>query len=268
MPQQGKPRLRRVYILPNFFTAFNLFLGWWAITLAMDGQLGRACWMVFAATLLDGLDGAVARLTNTQSDFGGQFDSLSDAISFGVAPAILAYALMTQKLPGLDHPRLILGVCALFTICSCLRLARYNIQQHGAEKRVFLGLPTPASAGALIMSILLVEENILDTTRYPATATLVAAVLPFIVLGLAVLMVSEVPYASLSAKIRIQRHMSFDSLVSAIFLAMLFLALTFDMRVILIFAIGFTYVLGGAAIYAYKTVFTNSRFAVRKSRET
>ncbi len=267
MEQQTKPRLRRVYIMPNLFTALNLFLGWWAITMAIDGRLATACWLVFAATMLDGLDGAVARLTNTQSDFGAQFDSLSDAISFGVAPAILAYALM-QKLPGLDHPRLILGVCALFTICGSLRLARYNVQKHGAEQRGFLGLPIPAAAGVLIMSILLVEEHILDTTRYPSIATLVSAVLPFIILGLAVLMVSEVPYRSLAARIRIQRHMSFDSLVSVIFLGMLFLALTSDMRTILIFAIGSTYVMGGVVVFLYKKAFAKEPTAVEEKQKT
>ena len=157
-----KPRLRKVYILPNLFTALNLFLGMLAIFNVLNGHLGKACWFIFLATLLDTMDGAVALLTRTQSEFGLQFDSLSDVISFGAAPAFASFAFMRGALVGIDD-RLITGACALFAVCGALRLARYNVQAHGPERKGFVGLPIDAGAGTVILTILAFLESLIGT---------------------------------------------------------------------------------------------------------
>ena len=137
------PALRRggIYILPNLFTTAALFCGFFAIVQAMKGGFDLAAMAIFTAMVLDGLDGRVARLTNTQSAFGAEFDSLSDMVSFGVAPALVAYAWL---LNGLGR----LGWVAAFIYCAgaALRLARFNSSAEATDKRFFQGLPSPAAA--------------------------------------------------------------------------------------------------------------------------
>ena len=251
-PPRTRPRLRKVYLLPNLFTAFNLFLGVLALMAVFDKDTERACWFILLASVLDGLDGLVARLTHTQSEFGLQFDSLSDLVSFGVAPAIAMFTML-EGLGSISH-RAIVGVCALYAICGALRLARYNVQAHGEERQSFTGLPIPAGAAMMVFSMLSLleyKEEIrsmaipvwFDTTL--DLSQIVKVILPFIVLATALLMVSEIPYPKILAKIRFHRRMSFDSLVSLILVIILMLALKSDLRVILLFLITITYILYG-----------------------
>ena len=128
-------RLRKVYLLPNLLTAMNMFLGVLAIYGVLDERVTWSCWLIVLAGVLDTMDGAVARLTRSQSDFGLQFDSLSDLISFGVAPSLLAYDAIQDLRTDTDHHRLAMGICALFAVCGALRLARYNVQARGPERR-------------------------------------------------------------------------------------------------------------------------------------
>ncbi len=138
----GRPRRRGIYLLPNLFTTAALFAGFFGIIAAMKGRFEAASVAIFVAMVLDGLDGRVARLTNTQSDFGVQYDSLSDMLSFGLAPALIIYQ---WSLSGMGK----LGWLAafLFTACAALRLARFNTQVEVIDKRFFQGLPSPAAAG-------------------------------------------------------------------------------------------------------------------------
>ncbi len=143
MNDDGKrPRRRGIYLLPNLFTTAALFAGFYGIIAAMKGHFEAASVAVFVAMVLDGLDGRVARLTNTQSDFGTQYDSLSDMLCFGLAPALIVYQ---WSLSGMGK----LGWLAafLFTACAALRLARFNTQVEVVDKRYFQGLPSPAAAG-------------------------------------------------------------------------------------------------------------------------
>ena len=137
------PELRRrgIYILPNLFTTAALFCGFFAIMQAMKGGFELAVIAIFLAMVLDGLDGRVARLTNTQSAFGAEYDSLSDMVSFGVAPALVTYSWALK-----DMGRL--GWIAAFIYCAgaALRLARFNSSAEATDKRFFQGLPSPAAA--------------------------------------------------------------------------------------------------------------------------
>jgi CDP-diacylglycerol---serine O-phosphatidyltransferase len=139
-------RERGIYLLPNLFTSAALFSGFFAIVQAMNGNFGLASIAIFVAMVLDGLDGRVARMTNTQSAFGAEYDSLSDMVSFGVAPALILYVWALKPLGKL-------GWLAAFTYCACaaLRLARFNtkIDNDDQDKRYFQGLPSPAAAALL-----------------------------------------------------------------------------------------------------------------------
>ena len=143
-----KPRRKGIYVLPNLFTLAGLFGGFYAIVMAMNGRFHEAALGVFCAMVLDSLDGRVARMTNTQSAFGEQMDSLSDMVSFGAAPALIAYE---WSLKGLGR----WGWIAAFVYCACaaLRLARFNVNTAVVDKRFFQGLPSPAAA-ALVMGFI------------------------------------------------------------------------------------------------------------------
>ena len=142
-----KPR-KGIYVLPNLFTLAALFGGFYAIVMAMNGRFEMAAIGVFAAMVLDSLDGRVARMTNTQSAFGEQMDSLADMVSFGAAPALISYE---WALKGLGR----WGWMAAFVYISCaaLRLARFNVNTTVVDKRYFQGLPSPAAA-ALVMGVI------------------------------------------------------------------------------------------------------------------
>ena len=141
-PLRKTPR-KGIYVLPNLFTLAALFGGFYAIVMAINGRFDLATIGVFAAMVLDSLDGRVARLTNTQSAFGEQMDSLSDMVSFGAAPALIAYLWALQPLGRW-------GWIAAFIYCSCaaLRLARFNVNTAVVDKRFFQGLPSPSAAAA------------------------------------------------------------------------------------------------------------------------
>lgn len=149
-----KPRSRGIYLLPNLFTTGALFAGFYAIVQAMNGRFEHAAIGIFVAMILDGLDGRVARLTNTQSAFGAEYDSLSDMVSFGVAPALVMYSF---ALKGMGK----LGWIAAFIYCAgaALRLARFNTMHGIADKRWFVGLPSPAAATLVAGAVWVAVDN-------------------------------------------------------------------------------------------------------------
>jgi CDP-diacylglycerol--serine O-phosphatidyltransferase len=256
-----------VYILPNLFTALNLFLGVMAIYSIGGGEIEKACWLIVAAAVLDGLDGLVARLTRTQSDFGLQFDSLADVVSFGVAPSLAAFYMMDDM--GSEHHRLVMGVCGLFAVCGALRLARYNVQVKTSERKGFLGLPIPGAALGIVFLILMILEHQLNPRKRVVLGTFVSSIMPFVVLGMALLMVSEVPYPKVTRRIRLQRRISFDSLVSLILLAVLLVALKSDLRVDVGFLLLFGYIFIGLGAYIYRMSRRISKHApARRAGET
>ncbi len=147
----SRPRGRGIYLLPNLFTTGGLFAGYFAIIAATQGRFDDACIAIFVAAILDGIDGRVARLTNTQSDFGVQYDSLADLISFGLAPSLVMYhwALASMRLDGVTAGKIGWVVAFLYAACAALRLARFNSQVNQVDKRWFIGLASPAAAGLL-----------------------------------------------------------------------------------------------------------------------
>jgi len=150
-PTSAPPRRRGIYLLPNLFTTGGLFAGFFAIIAASQGRFTAACVAIFIAAILDGIDGRVARLTNTQTEFGVQYDSLADLISFGMAPALVMYywALVTFKLDGVTLGRVGWLAAFLYAACAALRLARFNAQVGSVDKRWFIGLASPAAAGLM-----------------------------------------------------------------------------------------------------------------------
>ncbi|MFN3985181.1 MAG: CDP-diacylglycerol--serine O-phosphatidyltransferase [Rhodocyclaceae bacterium] len=147
-------RRRGIYILPNLFTTAALFAGFYAIVQAINGRFEYAAVAIFVAMVLDGLDGRVARLTHTQSEFGAEYDSLSDMVSFGAAPALVMYE---WALKDFDK----LGWVAAFIYCAgtALRLARFNTNINTVDKRFFQGLPSPAAAALIAGMVWVVIDN-------------------------------------------------------------------------------------------------------------
>jgi CDP-diacylglycerol--serine O-phosphatidyltransferase len=180
-----------IFLLPNLFTTGALFAGFYAIIAAMKGHYDTAAIAIFVAMLLDGLDGRVARMTNTQSAFGAEYDSLSDMVSFGVAPALIMYEWSLANLADVSILWGKLGWLAAFiyTTCTALRLARFNTQVGVADKRYFQGLACPAGA-AVVMSAVWVCEN------YGISSDDVIYAAFVLTLMVGMLMVSKFPYYS------------------------------------------------------------------------
>ena len=187
-PTEGvvvRKRRKGIYILPNLFTLAALFGGFYAVVMAMNGRFDLAAVGVFCAMVLDSLDGRVARMTNTQSAFGEQMDSLSDMVSFGAAPALIAYE---WALKGLGR----WGWIAAFVYCACaaLRLARFNVNTGVVDKRYFQGLPSPAAAALVAGFIwLMTDMRRQAATRSPGSCSRFA-------LYAGLTMVTNVPFYS------------------------------------------------------------------------
>ncbi|TEU22013.1 MAG: CDP-diacylglycerol--serine O-phosphatidyltransferase [Gammaproteobacteria bacterium] len=193
-----------VYLLPNVLTTFGLFAGFFAVILATKGQYADAAIAIFVAMVFDGLDGRVARLTNTQSSFGEQYDSMADMLSFCVAPALLVYFWQFSDIGKIGW----LGAF-VYTAAGALRLARFNTQIGVQDKRYFQGLPSPAAA-ALIAGMVWTKQNI-GVTDYDQYLTLVSWI---ILVGSGVLMVSNVRYYSFK-EINLKGRSSFKLLLIA-----------------------------------------------------
>ncbi|HCX82810.1 MAG TPA: CDP-diacylglycerol--serine O-phosphatidyltransferase [Rhodoferax sp.] len=185
-----RKRRKGIYVLPNLFTLAALFGGFYAIVMAMNDRYDLAAVGIFCAMVLDSLDGRVARMTNTQSAFGEQMDSLSDMVSFGAAPALIAYE---WALRGLGR----WGWFAAFVYCACaaLRLARFNVNTTVVDKRYFQGLPSPAAAALVAGFIWLMTES-----GVKGTETLWGISIPWLTFALALYagltMVTNVPFYS------------------------------------------------------------------------
>ncbi len=174
---------KAAYLLPNFFTAASIFSGVFSMVFSIEGDYVSAAWMIFLALVFDGLDGRVARLTHTTSQFGMEFDSLADIVAFGVAPSILMYNYLAH-----DFGRLGIIVCALFVMFGAIRLARFNVMNATTEPSVFIGVPIPTAAVFLAIMVLLFEKYALaGWVKIPALVMMMAVSL---------LMVSNVRYPS------------------------------------------------------------------------
>jgi CDP-diacylglycerol---serine O-phosphatidyltransferase len=176
-------RRRGVYLIPNLLTTGNLFSGFYAMIAVLNAHYVTAGIAILIAMIFDSLDGRWARLTRTSSRFGVEYDSLSDLVSFGVAPGLLIYTWALS-----EYGRLGWVAAFLFVVCGALRLARYNVQLHSVESRHFLGLPTPAAAG-VVASLVLMDDYILQMGKEVKPLLIVA-----LIYVLAFLMVSTFRY--------------------------------------------------------------------------
>ncbi|MFN3785840.1 MAG: CDP-diacylglycerol--serine O-phosphatidyltransferase, partial [Thiothrix sp.] len=185
------PPRKGIYLLPNLLTTGAMFGGFYAIVAAMQGKFEAAAIAVFIAMILDGLDGRVARMTNTQSEFGAQYDSMADLISFGVAPGLVMYqwALVHLQSSGAAWGKAGWLAAFIYVACAALRLARFNVQIGKVDKRFFVGLPSPASAALMVGMVWVFHD--LDVTGRNVQ-------LPALLLTLAagLLMVSNVSFYS------------------------------------------------------------------------
>jgi CDP-diacylglycerol--serine O-phosphatidyltransferase len=182
--EKRSKRRRGIYLLPNLFTTAALFAGFYAIVSAMNGDFERASIAVFVAMVLDGLDGRVARLTNTQSEFGAEYDSLADMVSFGVAPALVMYEWALS-----DLGRYGWLAAFVYTVSAALRLARFNTQIGTADKRYFVGLASPASAAVVVGFVWIAGDFGLEPRKLDWIAWAITV-------GCGLLMVSNVRYYS------------------------------------------------------------------------
>ena len=189
---------KALFILPNLFTVASIFCGFYAAVIASEAaskgrpeDLYTACFAVLLAMVFDSVDGRVARLTRTQSDFGVQMDSLADVMSFGVVPALVAWHWGLS-----NYGQLGLAACFVFTACGAIRLARFNVlaaRSPGGPSNFFVGLPIPAAAGLLVSTII----ASLDAGAPPPDG--VASWPPLLLLGLGLVMVSTVPFRTFKA---------------------------------------------------------------------
>lgn len=165
-----KVRNRGIYLLPNLLTSAALFSGFYAIIAAMNGSFEKAAIAIFVSMVLDGLDGRVARMTNTQSDFGAQYDSLADMVSFGVAPALVAFSWSLQ-----DAGKVGWVAGFIFVAGAALRLARFNTQIGSVDKRYFIGLASPAAAGVVAGMVWVGTQFEIDAAHYALVIALIVA---------------------------------------------------------------------------------------------
>lgn len=181
-------RRRGIYLLPNLFTTAALFAGFYAIIAGMRGDYEAASIAIFFAMFLDGLDGRVARLTNTASKFGAEYDSLSDMVSFGVAPALVVYSWGLADLGKIGW-----SVAFIYVACAALRLARFNTQIEVADKAWFTGLASPAAAAVIAGTVWVCNDIGWSGAGLPFEVSVVAALLTALI---GILMIANLPYYS------------------------------------------------------------------------
>lgn len=229
MKERVKPPRKGVYILPNLVTATSMFSAFLGITWAISGKLEMCAVAIIVSAVCDGLDGKVARLTGTSSDFGVQFDSLADLVAFGVTPALMVYIWQLN-----NFGRLGIITAFIFVACGALRLARFNVQPPGSSKKFFTGLPIPAAGCTLSALVLFQGYSPAGLANFMGWFTLVTT------FSLALLMVSNIRYASMKDAGLVKAH-PFPSLVTALLL----FALLASRPKLLGFPIMFAYLLSG-----------------------
>ncbi len=238
MPAHNPPKI--AYLLPNFFTAASIFSGIFSMVFSIEGSFSNAAWMIFLALVFDGLDGRVARLTHTTSQFGMEFDSLADVVAFGVAPALLIYNYI-----GHDFGRLGIVITALYIMFGAIRLARFNVMNATTEPSVFIGVPIPTAAVFLSILVLFYEKYDLGAQMGIFTLIMMMAV--------SLLMVSNIRYPSFKKVDRYSIHYM-RALVAVMLLASLIVLYPIEG-----FALLFTLYLFYGPVRAIYTIYTRHR---------
>ena len=230
-----KTRSKGIYILPNLFTSASLFGGFYAIIAAIQGRYEAAAIAIIISSIFDGLDGKIARFTNTSSHFGTEYDSLSDLVAFGVAPGILAFKWALEPFGRLGWL-----AAFMYVICGALRLARFNVQKTNIETKYFKGLPIPAAA--CFISSLILFTNIVNgiSDSKPVIIIIMIYILSF-------LMVSSINFLSFK-EFDIKDKKPFNVLVSII---LIFIVIAYKPK-IMFFMIMISYILSGPILSLYQ----------------
>ena len=245
--QQG----RGIYLLPNLFTTAGLFAGFYAIVAAIRGDFEAAAAAIFVAMIMDGLDGRIARLTNTQSAFGAEYDSLTDMVAFGLAPALVIFqwALLGMGKFGWM-------IAFIYAACAALRLARFNTQISTADKRYFQGLPSPAAAATVAGWVWLSTERGFD----PAVISSFAVPITFFS---AILMVSSMRYYSFK-DLDFKDRVPFIKLLALV----LIFALVANDPPLILFSVFLIYAISGPVLTLFKLRQHRSDRAQNKSPDS
>ena len=270
-PPRKKNVLKKgIYIIPSMFTCGNASFGILSILASINGETEghfiRAAWFLIGALACDIVDGRIARMTKTTSDFGMQLDSLSDLISFGMAPAMMMYMLVLKEMGKIG-----VAIAVLYVLCCTLRLARFNVlAQSGEVKKHFTGLPTPASAGVLIsfvlsFKLLSPEGYALNAKTIPALQSLMPAffkIMPVVIVILSFLMVSNVPYLSFK-KVKMTKVRTIEFF--AFLIVLIILIVVYPQNIIfLIFSI---YAISGLVLYVPSIIIRMNSEAKEKKLE-
>jgi CDP-diacylglycerol--serine O-phosphatidyltransferase len=248
--KEEKKRRRGIYLLPNLFTMSALFSGFYAIIAAMNNLFETAAIAIFVAMILDGLDGRVARMTNTQSDFGAEFDSLSDMVSFGLAPALVMYNWSLSSLGKMGWL-----AAFVYTAGAALRLARFNTQLGVADKNYFQGLASPAAAALVVGFVWLCEDFKID----PISMRFIAE---FITILAGILMVSNIYYRSFK-DLDLKNKVPF---VALLVLVLLYVCITLAAPLVLFFIFA-SYTVSGPLQALFKWRKRWSKRRIQKSEE-
>jgi len=243
-----------IYIIPSLFTCGNMSFGALSVIASIGGHFIPAAWFLIGALVCDILDGRIARMTKTTSMFGMELDSLSDLVSFGIAPAIMMYELVLNTMGKIG-----IAIAVLYVLCCALRLARFNVLAHTGEvHKHFMGLPTPASAGVLISFVLsyqlLAPEGFhLNSKTIPKLMEFMPAffkAMPIVIVVLSFLMVSNIPYLSFK-KMKLSKIHTIELL--AVIIVVIILIVIFPQNTIfIIFSI---YAVSGLLIYVPSLIF-------------
>lgn len=253
MPKKEELK-KGIYIIPSLFTLANMTFGILSIIASIDGNFIRAAWFLIGALACDILDGRIARLTKTTTVFGMQLDSLSDLISFGIAPAIMMYMMILKPMEFIG-----ISIAVLFVLCSALRLARFNtLSQTGEIHKHFVGLPTPASAGVIISFVLSYQlltskEYSLNFNTIPVLMEVIPSflkIMPIVMVVLSFLMVSNIPYMSFKTT-KLTKVRTIELL--AVLIVLVIVVIVYPQNSI--FIIFFIYAVSGLLSYVLRFIF-------------
>ncbi len=242
--QHQAPRRRGIYLLPNLLTTGGLFAGFYGIVAAIDGNFERAAVALFVAMLLDGMDGRVARMTSTESDFGKEFDSLADMVSFGLAPGVIIYQWGVARLSeyGAAWGRLGWLAAFLFSVGAAFRLARFNTRPAGKDQRFFEGLASPSAAA-------LVAAMVWLSTRYDIVGLTALAAGVSVTAAAGLLMMSTFKYYSFK-ELNLSGRVRFAQLL-IIPLTLVVIALN---PPVVLFGLALTYAVSGPALWLWRRI--------------
>lgn len=236
--EDGQPvRRKGIYLLPNLFTTSALFCGFFAVVSALNNDYASAAIAIFLSMVLDGLDGRVARMTNTQSAFGAEYDSLADMLSFGIAPAVVAFSWSNQALGKFGW------ICAfVYVACAALRLARFNVQLNVVDKAWFVGLPSPSAAAVVAGLVWTFQEFEVEATAFKVIMALTLAIT-------GIMMVSNIRFYSFKS-IDIRGPVPF---VALLMIVLLFVVISAKPPVVLLILFG-GYALSGPLNVAWRFI--------------